>query len=198
MAMPQAVSLTPAEQQLLKVILRQAPNFAARQWSRSVPLVTVRALGPYMVGLLSGGAGLLLTMAAYGGDAEIPTHWLFFVSVCLAIKAGGVKAGRVAAWLSVVSYFAVFVAPRSADWWQATHQHKVWHLTAVVVAMLLCTSPPGSYMRRMRRIIAWITAKTPVSLSSLSMRRNNASITAKVAVSSPRGLPWRLRSVSTS
>jgi ABC-type polysaccharide/polyol phosphate export permease len=177
-AMPQIVPLTPAEQQLVKVIVRRAPIFAAKQWRRSVPIMTACALRAYAVGLGFAGVALLSTVATHGNDPEIPSHWLFFMSVCLALKAGGVKAGRLAAGLSVVSYFAVFAVPRSADWLQAIHEPKLCHLTTVVVAMLVCAAPPGAYGRRMRRIIA--------------------SITARISVSSPITMPDRLRSVSTS
>jgi hypothetical protein len=201
--MPQTVPLPPAERHLFKVILRHELDLAAKQRQQhGVPpppgswrLARAR---DWAVGLVFSGVPLLLTIPDNGGD-QVPHNWLFGVAVCLAIKAAGVKAGRVAGGLSVVSYFAVMVAPHSADLWQAIGEPKLWHLTAMVVAVLFCTTPPpGTYLRRMRRTIAWIAAKTPVSPSSRRMRRNIASIIARISASSPSGLPDRMRSISTS
>jgi hypothetical protein len=136
---------------------------------------------PYAVGLLSVGTALLLTIEIYGSDQE-PQIWLFVPSVCLAITAAGVKAGRFAAGLAVVSYVALLLTPpRYLSLWQVMHQPKVLHMIVALAGILLCTAPhggPGAYQRRMRRIIA--------------------SITASISASLPKGLPERSRSTRTS
>jgi hypothetical protein len=168
--------LTPAEQHLVDVICQDAPRFA---W-RSASLVAARARRAYAVGLVAAGAALLLTIAVYGHD-QIPPAWLHCVAVCLAIKAAGVNAGRVAAGLGWVAYLALLVMPHHAGLWAALGEPRSWYLAGILASILFCTTPRprlGDYGRRMRRIIA--------------------SISAKISVSSPRGLPdWR-RSISTS
>jgi hypothetical protein len=202
--MPQTVPETPALRHLAKVILRHELDLAAKQWQqhgvpppRSWRLARAR---DWAVGLAFSGVALLLTIASYSGERD-PRHWLFFVTVALAIRAAGVKAGRVAAVASMVSYFGVLAAVQHSASWQAIQEPKLWHLAAGLACMLLCATPrgmSGAYTRRMRRIIARIAARTPVSPSSLNRRRNTASIIARISVSSASGLPERMRSVSTS
>jgi hypothetical protein len=177
-------TLTPAEQHLVRAIVRHAPNFTAKHNTSPPPPPLSRRLArarPYAVGLLSVGTALLLTIEAYGSDKE-PQIWLFMPAVCLAFIAAGVKAGRFAAGLALVSYVALLLTPpRYLDLWQVMHQPKLWHLLSTMASLVLCMAPrggPGAYQRRMRRIIA--------------------SITASISASLPKGLPERSRSISTS
>jgi hypothetical protein len=187
--MPQTVTLTPAEQHLVKVIRQHGPP-PPGSWR----LARARS---WAVGLVSAGSALLLTIEVYGSDESRP-HWFFFVATCLAIKAAGVRAGRVAAAFAAVSFFAVLVVPRSASLWQAIQEPKLWHLTVGLACILLAARPPGGYLERIQSVMRRIAAKTPVSRSSLSMRRNMPSITAKISASSASALPDRMRSISTS
>lgn len=180
--MQQNVPLTPAEQHLVKVILRHAPNFAAKRLGGSVPIMPACALRAYAVGLVSSAAALLLTIELYGSEAN-PNVWLFPIAVCLATKARGVKAGWTAAGLGWLSYFAVLVAPRSESLWQAISQPLVVHLAVLLPCIVLCatTTPPWHGYILRRRI-----------------RRSIASITTKTSASSAGGSPDRLRSITTS
>ena len=143
-----------------------------------------------------------MTIEVYGsGSDETAPHWFFFIATCLAIYAAGVKAGRVAAVFAGASFFGLLLA-EGQNVWQAIHEPKLWHLTVVLVCILLVARPPrgmsGAYARRIQSMSRRIAAKAPVSRSSVIRRRNMASINATISVSSPRGLPERLRSVSTS